>query len=216
MEIQSSVPSPTETIRDLGSRLPTIVAALRFGARKTKEFFDREHKNRPVDRYLAPNLLRFFAKKFLLAVGQLVVDEEDEDQALDFQHVANNGLFLRCGRYLIRIRKSDDGDVPGPGNSESRQHYYQQIIPEAFAAGDDPAEVNLLIAWDTIAPFTIYEVILACPRHAKASKSSVMLHWRHVIPLLAAIEGDSGIDGADDDDLDLRLNSETAVSEEDE
>jgi hypothetical protein len=215
MDGQTAVPSPEQVQREIGSELSLITTALDFGSRKVRAYFDREDQG-TVDRNLAPNILRYQAKKYLRKAGKQAADEEDEEEALRCMPVSNNGLFLKVGRYNIRIRKSDDGDIPAPGDSKARQKFYQQPIREVFENndGEEGESINLLVVWDVVTPYALSAATLACPLDGKETKASVLLHWQAPLPILEHSGSIEAEDLEDDDDLDLELKRGSASMEE--
>jgi hypothetical protein len=172
-----NVPSPEEVQKDLELILPTIHTALEHGTLKAREFFEREDQDNQIDRYLAPNLVRYWAKRYLRNAGLQVSEEQAE---FNMQQLPNNGLCLSFGHYRLRILKSDDGDPPVPGDSVSRQNFYHQI--SIAYVTEDGAEVqenvtNLLILWDIDRLYNLTGLSLAYPKSGKDTKASVQVHW---------------------------------------
>ena len=118
-----NVPTPEEVKKDIEPVFPIIHTALEQGTLQAREFFEREEKEKQIDRYLAPNLVRWWAKRYLQQAGYQISDDQMD---YSFQSLPNNGLYMKAGRYRLRILKSDDGDAPVPGDSVSRQSFYQQ------------------------------------------------------------------------------------------
>lgn len=214
MDEDLQFPGAEETVLELKELLEIIETAVRFGCLKTQEFFHRENRGKPIDRALAPNLVRHFAKRSLLEARQQVIEDEDQ---FDPQWIANNGLYVVYGRYHIRILKADSGDIPPPGQSAARQSFYQQAALRFQAEdGQDQSQepINLVLIWDVVAPYTLSALILACPLDGKTTRQSVELVWKVNIPLrvVAALPQQENAP-SDADDLDLRRID---VEEEDE
>jgi hypothetical protein len=70
--------------------------------------------------------------------------------------------------------------------------------------------VNLLFIWDVVAPYTLTELSLICPKDGKATKASVQLYWATPIPLdvsLHTIAADEvQVEEVEIDDLDIELD----------
>jgi len=211
-----NVPSPEEVQKDLELIVPTIHTALEHGTLKAREFFEREDPDSHVDRYLAPNLVRYWAKRYLQNAGLQVSEEQAE---LNLQPLPNNGLCLRFGRYGLRILKSDDGDPPVPGDSVSRRNFSHQI--SIVYVTEDGAEVredvrNLLILWDIDRLYNLAELSLAYPKSGNDTKASVQVHWHVPIehPAFAfTVDADSHPVN-EKDDLPLKLKHVEKKTEE--
>jgi hypothetical protein len=82
--------------------------ALEWATQQTQAYFDAE--GIPIDRHLAPSLVRYQAKRYL---GQLGHDaQEDDGEAYAFQTLPNNGLYLSYRGdhlYALRILKALEG-----------------------------------------------------------------------------------------------------------
>ena len=102
------IPSGQEALADLSGAIATIWSALDSAILETKEFF--EERGAPIDRSLAPNLIRYVVKRRLNAQGQIAEDEESLDY--EMQTLPNNGLCMEYGRYQLRILKADNGELP--------------------------------------------------------------------------------------------------------
>ena len=179
----SNIPQPEEVIPELSSILVAIHTALEHGTMRAGEFFEREDERQTINRYLAPCLVRFWAKQYLESAGHQV-SNEDEESDFNMQQLPNNGLCLQYGKYRLRILKSDNGDPPVPGHSLSRQQFYQQT--SLLLVTDCGIEVqqevlNLIVLWEITRPYTLASICLVCPKNGKDTKASVEIHWR--VPL---------------------------------
>lgn len=211
-----NVPSPDEVQKDLELILPIIHTALEHGTLLAREFFEREDKDKIVDRYLAPNLVRWWAKQYLQDAGLQVTDEQVE---FDLQRLPNNGLCLSFGRYRLRILKSDDGELPVPGHSVKRQNFYHQI--SIVYIGEDGAAVqedvtNLVILWDIDRPYNLSGLSLVYPKSGKDTKASVHVHWQVPIkhPAFAFTVDAESQPMTEEDDLPLKLKQSEKKTEE--
>lgn len=123
-----------------------------------------------IDYALAPNLVRHKAKQFLLSRGQEAKDE-DEGPGFDTEQIPNNGLCMKTTGYKVRVLKSaDDGGVPLPGISETRQNFYNQKqamldFPE-HRNGNDRVQPqwNLIVHWTVDDKYNLLKLSLALPR----------------------------------------------------
>lgn len=211
-----NVPSPEEVQQNLELILPIIHTALEHGTLKAREFFEHEDKDKNVDRYLAPNLVRWWAKKYLHGAGLQVTEEQAE---FDLQQLPNNGLCLSFGRYRIRILKSDDGELPVPGNSVRRQNFYHQIsivyVTEEGALVQEDV-TNLIILWDISRPYNLSGLSLAYPKSGKDTKASVQVHWHVPIkhPAFAFTVDAKSKPMTEEDNLPLKLKQIEKKTEE--
>ena len=214
-----TLPTFPHVLAQLQPIVPLVYRAMEGALQKTREFF--EDRNVEVDRSLAPNLVRYFAKEFLVAEGQVVIEEEEADTAdYELQPLPNNGLCLSFGRHEIRILKSDDGELPAPGQSKSRQTFWNWNGQQSFnfSYGDEPAStseeefpnLHLIILWD-VAPvkYTLKKLLLGCPTSGDTTKESVSAYFLEEIPHpIEAIDLALTSNGApvlDDLDLDLKV-----------
>ena len=211
-----NVPSPEEVQKDLELIVPTIHTALEHGTLKARDFFEREDPDGLVDRYLAPNLVRYWAKRYLQNAGLQVSEEQAE---FNLTPLPNNGLCLSFGRYRLRILKSDDGDPPVPGDSVSRQNFYHQI--SIVYVTEEGAEIhedvrNLLILWNIDRPYNLTGLSLAYPKSGKDTKASVQVHWHVQIahPAFAFTVDAESQPESKEDDLPLKLKHVQEKTEE--
>ncbi len=180
-----NIPDAQQVIHDLSALWPRLSVALEHGTNKVVEFFEREVTDKKIDPYLAPNLVRFHALQSLRAAG--VASQADVD--FNLQHVPNNGICLAVGKYRLRILKANDGGVPAPGQSVPKNLFYrQQSIKFTTEDGVDVLEdvINLLVVWDVTYPYHLFEIVLACPKHANETKASVALYWEEPLPFVPA------------------------------
>ena len=178
------VPTPEQVFEDLSSVLPHVYSALDRGTYKALEYLENENKRGRVgtdDRCLASSIVRYHAKIELVNLGELVGDDEEVDSVL--KYAPNIGLHISHGRYNIRILKSDNGNLPVPGQSLKRRNFYQQITMDfSSPGGKDQSPVNLIILWDVSYPYHLSGLSLACPMGGDFTRESVVAHWVRLIP----------------------------------
>jgi hypothetical protein len=123
----------------------------------------------PIDFALAPNLVRHKAKKFLLSSGQDATDEEEEDK-FETDRIPNNGICTRVPGFVVRsLKSSDDGGVPPPGTSITRQNFYNQLQAlldfEEFRNGNERVEPNwgLIVHWTVDQEYNLLKLSVALP-----------------------------------------------------
>lgn len=200
------VPPPERVTIELLPLLRILYAALETGILRTVEYFDREEA--PIDPSLAPNLVRYHAKRYLDAQESPLIDEVSFER----QELSNNGLLVKFGAHQIRILKSDNGRVPVPGASQAKRDYYQQPLP--LIAMDDPSTelppLKLLALWDAApASYTFLGLSLVLPMAGGEDRSSVQCHWEKAIDetmIAAAAMSASKVNELPVDDLPIALN----------
>lgn len=173
--------TPESTMKDLAPIIPTIYTALDHGIFKTKEFFETQERkdDRGIDRYLAPNVVRYYAIRHLIRAGQ----EAFEDNELSLDNIPNNGIHINCDPYQIKILKSNCGGLPTPGHSIKRQEYYDQLFPGFPDIEEDLSIINLLLLWDIKGNYDgLRALSLACPKSGKETRDSVQHHFHCKIP----------------------------------
>ncbi len=175
------IPSGQEALADLSGAIATIWSALDSAILETKEFF--EERGAPIDRSLAPNLIRYVVKRRLNAQGQIAEDEESLDY--EMQTLPNNGLCMEYGRYQLRILKADNGELPIPGQSKKRQAFWNQAQLDLYD-NEQPAQavpsVNLIVLWDADSNYNFDSVSLICPKTGGMTRDSVSNYWSVPVP----------------------------------
>ena len=124
------------------------------------------------------------------------------------EDLANNGLCLVYkNKFLVRIRKSNNGILPVPGPSKVMQAFYQQLS-FGFMNGVDQDNtaglLNLMFLWDVTADYGLKDLLLACPKAGGATRASVEAYWYMSVPHPAlSVEGPQPIEEPDDLDISL-------------
>jgi hypothetical protein len=172
---------------------------------RTKELHGEEIDPRP-EPHAYSMLVRYIA-------CELFVGGEYSSVPYRFERLPNNGMRFEHGGYEVRVWKADDGELPAPGPSRSRQDYYQQPL---FA---DLSPKKLAVLWESL-PTGAVTLILACPKGDGEPWQSGQSHWEVTIPHPASnISGAQqapGADSAQNDDFDdLRFNEETGEGGDD-
>jgi hypothetical protein len=173
---------PNYVMRNLINLFPLVYTALDYGVMNTKDFFGKQENQREdmaIDPYLAPNLVRYHAINYLRKVGQ-DVDYDSLGNSYNIEKIPNNGIHINHGQYQIKILKSNNGDLPVPGQSKSRRDYYCQ--PNLFSGEDDVSDVRLLLMWNVDHQYCLDVLSLACPKFGGTRRDSVMDHWHCPIP----------------------------------
>jgi hypothetical protein len=124
-----------------------------------------------IDFALAPNLVRHKAKQYLTVRGQETKDEEEADKAaFKTEDVPNNGLCTKTPGFIVRILKSsEDGNVPPPGVSVTRQNFYKQDqalldFPDRRNGNERVQPTwNLIVHWTVDSGYNLLKVSVALP-----------------------------------------------------
>jgi hypothetical protein len=178
------IPAPAHVLQALAPVWPPLYTALEWATQQTRAYFDAEGV--PVDRHLAPSLVRYQAKRALARLGH---DTQEEDgEAYAFQTLPNNGLSLSYRGdllYVLRILKALEGQLPAPGASRARQAFWQQQLLfdyDAPSAAEMRPSLNLLVLWETDAAYTLRRLSLVCPKVGALTRESVAVYWTVEIP----------------------------------
>lgn len=86
------VPDQATSLRELANIFPVVNSALNYATFKSSWFFRQQEADeyRKIDRYLAPNLVRFYALQAL---------HNDKEGDFNVLNVPNNGLYLTKNNY---------------------------------------------------------------------------------------------------------------------
>lgn len=163
----SHVPSPDIVVSELEPVTPTLYWAMEVGTERGRIYFD-QRSLRP-EPFLFANIVRYEARTILEDAGV--------STGFDLDDLANNGMSIRYCSYVLRVRKTDDGQAPVPGRSQRLQAFYHQL--ELGLLGPVSSEsLNLLVLWNVDHRFLLDPVFtLACPRQGGQTRSSVANHW---------------------------------------
>ena len=98
------IPTPAHVLQALAPLWPPLFTALEWATQQTRAYFDVERV--PVDRHLAPSLVRYQAKRSLAQLGHDA--QEEAGEAYAFETLPNNGLSLsyrgdRSCSFSLRI-----------------------------------------------------------------------------------------------------------------
>ena len=213
------IPAPAHVLQALAPLWPPLYTALEWATQQTRVYFQAE--GAPVDRHLAPSLVRYQAKRQLARLGHDVQEEEGEGYA--FQPLPNNGLSLSYRGdllYVLRVLKALEGQLPAPGASRARQAFWHQQLLFDYAApsaAEMRPSLNLLVLWEADAAYTLRRLSLVCPKVGALTRESVAAHWAVEIPhpsLAWARAAPTGPTPEGRDDLEIRLRRPAAVAAE--
>jgi len=157
-----------------------VYKAIESSAVIAKTYFDKLDEQE-VDTWLASHIVRYHA-------GIYIDQRLSKIKGLHREPLANSGLYLEFKNYRIRIRKSDEGEMPDPGPSLTMQAFYQQRLHgwDSVVGDEEPAPVNLLIVWDATRSYVLLGMDLVCPKHGSEDRGSAEKHWKIAIPHPAA------------------------------
>src|SRR5262245_22052416 len=132
-------------LRRLEPLIPPVFSALEDGVLRTDEILESQPSNskgeRPSDPHVRAAHIRMLAKQTL----------DDSGRQCEFirEELAFCGLLVSFDNFRIRILKTGDGRLPGPGRSITRQRFFQQSFDDylELLGLDDSGEVNLVIYW---------------------------------------------------------------------
>lgn len=216
---QTQLPEPKEILRLYMPLLRTLVAALLQGARHARAYAD--WMDEPVDRTLAPALVRKEAKRFISRRTESDSTTQVADEEVEFEpeYLPNLGIAVAVDGLRIKLLKSDNGSLPVPGPSQKRQQYYAQqwslfsadtdsdADTTANDESNDPLRANLVMHWVPDDEYNLSRVYLACPTAGGLTRSSVQSEWDEVIWRRESLTSrDASQAEADLDELDIRLD----------
>lgn len=128
------VPPFQEALTDLSPFFSIFYDAFEAADAHVKDFL--EQLKAPFDPWIHAHLVRHYVK---LDLHQHDVDAQDFKP----ENLAMSGLHFRIGRWVLRMRKSVQGEMPSPGRSKTLDAYYRQrMLP-----GDFQIMHNLLLLW---------------------------------------------------------------------
>lgn len=184
-----NTPTPEELISQLAPLLVIVRAAIRFGIERTFAFFEQEGEG--ADQSLAPNLVRYYAKRYLDHKGHAAEDLEG-----DYERPAagNNGLRLAYRHFKVIIRKSEQGELPVP-SSGLQIDFYDHNQKYGFKTLEGP-QINVIVLWD--ADYLYNQLVsfeLVLPKSGGTKRASTSAFWQEPILYLAEV-----IDNGDDVD----------------
>ena len=186
----SNILDAQAVLRELAPTLELVQGALEWGTLQTREYFDSLDLRPDSD--LAPNIVRFHAKRTLATTRQSVSGEEREDYSL--RNLRGNGLMLKVDIYKLRILKAStiyEGKLPASGPSRMRQIFWntnrQLVLELEFPSGTPRLPVlNLIVLWETDTHYNLSKLYLACPKSGGKRIDSARAYWVEEIPRFGA------------------------------
>ena len=163
-----AIPTAEEVVEEAGDVLVVIGAALQDACDRTHSFFS-DHEEGAPDANLSPNLVRWFAKRYLDTAGHAMHSLETDYER---EELGNNGLLVACTNYQIRVRKAVAGFALPPAASEALDTFYDQAQLELPFPNLQPqsvqeeaeASIKLVLLWDVDSDYRLSSLTLALPR----------------------------------------------------
>lgn len=172
-------PDGVKTFIRLWPALREIYQGLEHGAQKAVEYFDTEGVD--VNAYLAPDLARFNAKRFL--------EVKAKEVGITLEEVPNIGLRLIYAGHEIWILKNNDGDLPPP-KSLAKEVFYEQVLP-LMVEDDDTRLVkpNIVVIWGALRSYKAISLRLVCPKSKEIGEANKDFFWQLPLPHPAELIG---------------------------
>src|SRR5258708_24697432 len=165
----------------------------------------------PVDAFLLPDLVRFWAKRYFQEV-------KDVHNVAD---LPNNGLRLHLPDSILRIWKSADGKISNPRATKQKSDYLTQstVTQLKLPLGDIPllyeipqllgSPLRLAVLW-SLNSASEPELLLACPKRIITNSDDVEFHWK--LPILRSTSSEQKISrefkSTRTNNLDIELESD--------
>lgn len=191
-----------EALRRLGPLCSIVYRCLEMGAERARHFFD--DPGQPFNPFVFSSLVRYYT------LQELTSDRYDE-AGFQIAELPNVGIRIECSGFLIRIWKTgEEGELPPPGESPSRQGFYNQeqpYLPFDYLDLEQFARVKLALVWNAGPDMTLSELYLVCPSGEDGPWRAGTHHWNRKIEHPAkAVEAEVLVHGnIEDADLDLDL-----------
>ena len=156
----SPLPSKEQAFQELADLIAMLYVAFPEVARERviPYFSTRERVPNPR---LFTDMCRYEVRELLLNWGIEVCDDNDADE-IDLRKIANNGIEIlyrkHVERWGLKLLRSRNGEVPGPGDSKRRRAYYAQQMRLS------QSRPNAVILWDFDPDYTEVSLRLALPR----------------------------------------------------
>jgi len=202
----TSAPDPEAELAALGPILPALFEAFEQATERAIDFF--RHLTAPVNADLYPELVRYYVKSHLEAVGA-VVDEFEREE------LGKNGLCISLSSRRIRMWKAHGDEVPPANGSAAKLAFLNQQLPLPMAAFQSLKQIdfNLVILWNVDGGYHFKGFFLCCPE--STSGSQVNVYWSVPVPHPGdADQGSGPVAAPPDDDLPMRpLDADEARSE---
>ncbi len=172
-----NVHDPEYWHEELQPLLADLDFALRVATPKAHAVFT-DHLQKPVNRPLLSNLIRYFVLEYLRSRGHSASDIEDPD-SWGLRGLPNNGIEIIYKRSCIRIRKGIDPPCP---NTQAQRDFYQQRLWEDD--GEDAVATNLIVLWN-LGLGLLYEGDMKLVRPLKGNAKWVRLEWSKQVIVLS-------------------------------
>ena len=189
-----AIPSFEGELARLRPVLPLIAEAIEFGAAQAQNYF--WNRGAPVDPDLAPDILRYEAKQFLVERSGLI-------DGLVVEDLGNNGLSVRYAGGRVRIWKGEPESLPLPGTSFTKLAFLnQQLAFEGLLDTALPAvQPNVMIMWSVDREYRLLGLYLSMPAQATRDPQNTWAYWTEPIPPDDLIASPPPVAPPPDDDL---------------
>lgn len=194
MQQPKKIPNPSETMDELRDLVAIIYRSLEHGVYEAREHF--EVKSLQPEASVFSTLVRLHAKDYLL---------REDPNAFLVEDINLCGLSLQLPNHWIKIWKSEDAELPLPGDSAPKQDFYQQSL---FPEGSVPKPLHLAVLWNLDSLNNLSALWLVCPE--SGDENSATFHWRLQIPHPATIEVGTSQE-AYSTDLPIKLKEEPQI-----
>ncbi len=179
------IPDSAQVLDDLSTLSAALYEIFREAATDMLSYF--RERQRPVNRSLASEMIRYEVKVRLARYGVYVDFEEDQKGALpdiDLTPLARNGLEGTFESYSFKILKADDGELPVPGRSDRKTRFYgQQLKLIRDVPADGRFRPNVVYLWDFDPEWMNPTLRLAAPKQGGPTRSTVDAFWNVAVPL---------------------------------
>jgi len=147
-------PCPERVLRALAPLWPSLYTALEWATQQTRAYFDAE--GTPIDRHLAPSLVRYQAKRHLAHLGHDA--QEEEGEAYAFQTLPTMACPCPIAGSSVCAAHSESPGGPAAsarGLASPPSLLHQQLIFDyaAPSAAELRPSLNLLVLWETDAVY---------------------------------------------------------------
>jgi hypothetical protein len=187
--VSLSVAGPELIVPNLADFLTECFGALDRGSSVARGLFKR--LGRDPDPWVFADIVRMVTRDAL-------------SDRYEMEFLPNNGLMTTVSGSMLRVRKSDAGELPVPGKSRTLQMFYHQL--QLGLDGQVNARPNLLLLWDTKDDWSLSDVLLvAAPKAGDETRGSVDSHWTVLITNRGRTSPFHGQGRSTIEDLDIRL-----------
>jgi hypothetical protein len=175
----TQLPEPEATLADLMTVLRVVHQGGQWATQQAHEIFDQWGAE--PEPYLFGDMVRFRMKRYLDKAGQ----EVEDDLTWERQELRNNGIFLKYGKYRIRIWKAERGGyLPDMGTASTARLRYCRQLELPLGLGEVPPDgpYNLVVLWSVDHNYNLRDMRLVCPKAGQGSPTAIDEYWNVQIP----------------------------------